>query len=101
MEQSVQRPFSYEAKVLPLSGKHYGTIIELTDEGGRTSRIKLWIDDPDYKPSSRELKACGYKTVEEAHNDGYPCDCHYESERQLWLANCIAAGINFASAAAF
>jgi hypothetical protein len=86
--------FSYSAKVLPLKGKYYGTIVELTDESGRKSEIKVWIDDPDCELSARELKDYGYKTREEAFDDGYPCDCHYESNRSLWLANRIADAIN-------
>jgi hypothetical protein len=86
--------FSYSAKVLPLKGKYYGTTVELTDESGRKSEIKVWIDDPDYDLSDRELEDSCYKTREEAFDYGYPCDCHYESRRGLWLAGCIADAIN-------
>jgi len=86
--------FSYSAKVLPLKGKYYGTIVELTDEGGRKSELKVWIDDPDYDLSDRELQDSCYKTREEAFEDCYPCDCHYESKRSFWLANRIANAIN-------
>jgi len=86
--------FSYSAKVLPLQGKYYGTIVELTDESGRKSELKIWIKDPDCDLSDRELKDSGYKTREEASEDGYPCDCHYESKRGFWLASRIADAIN-------
>jgi hypothetical protein len=86
--------FSYTAKVLPLKGKYYGTIVELIDEEGRKSEIKIWIDDPDYSPSDRQLEDYGFANKEEAHDDGFPCDCHYESQRGYWIANCIASAIN-------
>ena len=86
--------FNYTAKVLPLSGKYYGTIIELTDEGGRKSEIKVWVDDPDYTLSDRELQRHGFVNQEQAYQDNFPCDCHYESKRGYWMASLIAQAVN-------
>jgi hypothetical protein len=72
------------AKLLPLKDKHYGSQIELSLGNQKIGTIKVWLSTPFEsdlsRPSTRELSSNGYKTVEEAVKDGFPCDSHYESE---------------------
>lgn len=87
-----QRPFT--ASLRHLGGKHYGSIIDLRDERGHEYQVKLWISDPTHRMSQRQLDYYNYASNEEAQDDGMPCDCHYESERQYLLAQAIVNVIN-------
>lgn len=46
-----------KARLLPLHGKYYGSIIEVTDGDTKTT-IKAWAN-ADYTPSERELASHG------------------------------------------
>jgi hypothetical protein len=78
-----------KAKLKPLEGKYYGTIIEINfDDGNEGEVIKLWNND-DRTPSERELKKCG----DDTDIDDITCDNHYESElthqRALKIINAL------------
>ena len=69
-----------KAKLLPLSGKYYGTEIEVISDNGFEYVIKLW-NSANFRPSPRELARWGdFGTSEEywRENDG-ACDGHFES----------------------
>jgi hypothetical protein len=67
------------AKLRPLQGKYYGTIVELNDG----STIEVWAPDHFAKPfaSEREM-AAGYDAEEGSHD-------HVESVRDLAIAQAI------------
>lgn len=92
MTDSTSKPFT--ARLKPLEGKHYGTIINVRDEQGYDYEITVWTNDLDHRMSQRELDDYGYKSNKEAREDGMPCDCHYESERDFLLAQEIIKAIN-------
>lgn len=85
-----------KAKLQPLSGKYYGSIIELTHKSGTVSKINIWVDDYSCrrKPSIRQIKAEGYKTLSEALGDGCEFDTHSESAVGYAVAKIIVDAIN-------
>lgn len=86
------------AKLLPLRGKHYGSQVELSLGNLKIGVIKVWLSTPFEsdlsRPSTRELSSNGYKTVEEAAKDGFPCDSHYESELDYRLSLAIQSALD-------
>ena len=62
------------ARLLPLSGKYYGTKIEVVWESEKTE-LSIWKMG-DYIPSTRQLEywECTYQ---EAKEDDLMCDSHY------------------------
>ena len=96
-----------KAKLLPLEGKHYGSIIEVSDLQ-YTTQIKIW-ENADHTPSERELERHGYTTKEWSENamvdncfgglepirsSGVVSDCHFESKWQYDLCKKIVEAIN-------
>lgn len=96
-----------EAKLMPLSGKHYGSEIEITD-GEISTTVKIWCN-ADYVPSDRELRECGATREDWDNNtevdDGWGgktpirssdivCDGHFESKWQHELCLKIVAALN-------
>lgn len=79
-----------EARLLPLKGKYYGSIIEIDTPTGKTE-IKVW-HSADFVPSQRELEK-HQMTIEEYRENNEPCDSHFESHftHKLceYLVNCI------------
>lgn len=86
------------AKLLPLKGKHYGSQIELALNNKKIGKIKVWMSVPfgtDLgNPSTRELTSNGHRTVEEAFEDEFPCDSHYESELDYRISMIIKKALN-------
>lgn len=74
-----------KAEIKPLHGKYYGTEIKL--ENGE--RIVVWLRG-DGKPSRRELEGITY---EEAVEDDYFCDSHYETEFCLSVCEAIVKAL--------
>jgi hypothetical protein len=74
-----------EWQVLPLEGKHYGTLIEI----GGVGHIKVWVHESRV-PSARQLEDWGM-TLEEARAEGMMCDDHFESQSDYDLSCRIAA----------
>jgi len=72
-----------KAKIEPLEGKYYGTRITLENGEG----ITIWVMG-DYKPSIRQLEELSM-TYEEAKDDDYFCDSHFESETSFKVAVAI------------
>lgn len=70
--------------IRPLSGKYYGTEIEITYEGHHFI-LTLW-NSADYIPSDREL---GEMSIEEWLRDGYGSGGHFESKVTYNLAKKI------------
>lgn len=99
-----------EARIKPLTGKHYGTEIQVVD-GDIQTVITVWCS-ADRTPSSRELALHGL-TQQQWHDnvlipDGFGVmvpvrssdviDCsHFESEWQYALCERIARAINACS----
>ncbi len=81
-----------KARLLPLTGKYYGTPVEIETEEG-TEFIEVWLKG-NRRPSSRQLTKINM-TEEEAIEDGYFCDEHYETALSFWVAQRIVDGINF------
>ena len=75
-----------KAKILPLEGKYYGTIVEITYKGYKY-QIELW-GDADFEPSERELAKWGGK------DDFEICDSHFESKITYELAKLLVNLIN-------
>ena len=81
-----------KAKLKSLSGKYYGTIIELSsDEFGDdvefANDIKIWISGGD--PSARQCQQWAADAAGEFRGDG-----HYESTQSYTVATAIVAAIN-------
>lgn len=100
-----------KAELLPLNGKYYGTEIQVTD-GDKDTVFKIWCN-ADYKPSDRELAACGVTRKQYDNNElvgtetwgesTYEvmakdqcevCDSHFESDWTYNLAQKIIEAIN-------
>src|SRR5690606_30597007 len=97
-----------KAILKPLTGKYYGTEIQIDfQDGGNTETIKLW-DTGDFTPSVRELELWGYTEQQWENNElvdngwggktpikqmDLTCDSHFESkltyQRALKLLNLI------------
>jgi hypothetical protein len=96
-----------EARMKPLTGKHYGTEIQVID-GDIETVINVWCS-PDRTPSSRELALHGL-TQQQWHDNVLISDgfggmvsvqssdiidySHFESEWQYALCERIARAIN-------
>jgi hypothetical protein len=83
-----------KARLLPLSGKHYGTKVAVSLDGRSVGTIEIWLNRHDVyaqlsDSSERELSTSDYTSVEEARQDGFPCDCHYESVLDYAVATAI------------
>ena len=74
-------------KIEPLTGKYYGTRITLDNGEG----ITVWVMG-DYKPSKRQLDSLNM-TYEEAKEDDYFCDSHFETEASYKIALAIVEAI--------
>ena len=72
-----------KAKLLPLKGKYYGTLIEIDfdDNNKTTEEIKLWCDG-DYTPSERHLNKFGY-TKQQWDNNEHVTECGWDSNTHL------------------
>lgn len=91
-----------KAELMPLEGKHYGSIIKITDGKFRTE-IKVW-HNADYTPSDRELADYGATREDWDNNrkvdgcvpicDDLIADCHFESQWQYELCLLIVDAIN-------
>ena len=96
-----------KAKMLPLSGKYYGTRIEIR-YGLSTQVITLW-DNGNFKPSIRQIERLGYTKEQYDNNelvdDGWSgkctvkeamgiCDSHFESETTYEFARQIVKKLN-------
>jgi hypothetical protein len=73
-----------KARLHPLTGKHYGTTVVLSLDDRPIGTVDVWLHRDGIRPelrnpSERELSTSGYNSLEEAQQDGFPCDCHYES----------------------
>lgn len=83
-----------KAELLPLKGKYYGTIVEITDEEtGYQEEVRVWYMG-NYKPSHRELDDWAKSW---SGRDGDPweaCDSHFESEQGLEIAERLVKAIN-------
>lgn len=77
-----------KAKIEPLKGKYYGTTISLENGEG----ITVWVMG-DYKPSIRQLEELSM-TYEEAKDDDYFCDSHFESETSYKVAVAIVEALS-------
>ena len=97
-----------KAKILPLKGKYYGTIISITDHAGKVHEIKFW-DNGDFTPSDRELERHGFTREQWQENvlveSGWGirepvqqvleiCDSHFESQKTYKLCLQIVDAIN-------
>jgi hypothetical protein len=89
-----------KAKLAPLKGKYYGTVIEVdTDEDGSFRHsVSVWIDD-NSGPSRREYdfeRDGKYYTVDMEYGiyEYEICDSHYETKTSLRVANILIHGIN-------
>lgn len=97
------------ATLLPLSGKYYGTEIEIRFDNGVTDTIELW-NHGSFAPSNRELKECGltrdqYNNNEIVDHDNFFGDIrardaldvgdgHFESQETLENALSLIDAIN-------
>ena len=83
-----------KAKILPLKGKYYGTLIEyesITPYSDNTHELVVW-DMGDFTPSKRQLEDWGY-SLEEAKEDDMMSDSHYESSRGYMIAEAIVKAL--------
>jgi len=81
-----------KARLLPLKGKYYGTQVEIETLDG-TETMQIWVRG-NRRPSARQLTQINM-TEEEANEDGYFCDEHYETAISYWLASSIIDVINY------
>jgi hypothetical protein len=96
-----------KAKLKPLTGKYYGTEIEITDGPLKDLSFKLWKSTGN--PSDRELVKNGYTRElwenDEIIDDGFNCvtayeksdlicDGHYESQEVYQLAKRLVEYLN-------
>jgi hypothetical protein len=73
--------------------KYYGTEIDL----GANGLINVWLftkTQDEQRPSQRQLDNWGVATPEEAGEDGYLDDSHYETDITFKVASVIVDAIN-------
>ncbi len=80
-----------KAYISPFVGAYYGTEIIL-DYGKIKSSFRVWISD--FPPSKRQLESWGFKTEQEAYDNDYICDQHYETSESYRIAELIINAIN-------
>ena len=96
-----------EARILDLSGKYYGTKIELLENNKKIGGFSIWLTSGE--PSERYLRAYGYTKEQwdanELVDNGWggqspiretdiTCDSHYECGKTFGLAEFIVRMIN-------
>jgi len=82
-----------KATILPLANKYYGTIIQLQEDDA-VAEIKVWTHLMNStKPSRRQMKSWGVKTLKEAQEQDFLCDTHYETDFDYKLAKAMLQGI--------
>lgn len=70
------------AKIMPLQGKYYGTWVNFEYIGKhkvQSGSINVWHTG-DGKPSARQMKEWGFKSIKQAQESDVMCDSHYETE---------------------
>ncbi len=98
-----------KAKLKPLRGKYYGTVIDVDFDDGGGDSIELW-DCADFQPSDRELAEAEitreqYNNNEVVDHDSLfgdipardaleVCDGHFESQKTYERALKLIAAIN-------
>jgi len=99
-----------KAEILPLSGKYYGTEVEVkfNDPEIQDGLIQIWITG-NWKLSLREIgimreflsEGLTEKEVKETYPDGdksmledWVCDSHYETETSYKIAQLLVDAIN-------
>jgi len=80
-----------KAKLLPLEGKYYGSIIEVDTPTGKTE-IKVW-HSADFIPSQRELDK-QKMAIEEYRENSELSDSHFESHFTHKLCEYLVICIN-------
>ena len=96
-----------KAHIEDLSGKYYGTTVDVEIDSGNTTSIEVWANSNE--PSKRQLEEDGY-TQEDWDNNalvetGYGgkgkiresdlfCDNHFETKESYLLASIICDAIN-------
>ena len=82
------------ARILPLKGKYYGTVVEFD----HNQSVTVWLSG-FYDPSERQLAEWGFASYAEfaaanAEDGGdYTCDGHYETEGSYRAAERIRAAL--------
>lgn len=93
------------AEILPIDGKHYGSVICLTLDNGQSYHLNVWISGGE--PSDEALKEwgtdrAGWNANVEVDNgwDGtspiqsmFPCDSHYQSQYELEVCQEIVKAV--------
>ncbi len=82
-------------KVLPLKGKHYGTIIDC----GNDEEIRIWGmgEILTVNPSKRQLEDYGNPVRGTEEWREIFCDTHYESVEDLDFCELIVSAVNAAA----
>ena len=80
-----------KARIRELKDNYYGTNIDILSGPAKSNEIHFWFATG--KPSKRQLKKEGYKTIKEAMKDGYPCDSHYECAETYRIAQIIVKAL--------
>ena len=101
-KQMMERSEGMRASVRPLSGKHYGTTVDIVD-GDKSFGVSVWI--PEGRPSIAECAEWGITPGDWDENvevpsgwsdswvrikSEFPCDSHYQSEYEARVAARIA-----------
>jgi len=74
------------AKILPLEGKYYGTMILISDEYGNATHIKIWCPDQHERVSSRQLEEWGLSQQPQGEDCELLSDGHWENRVSYALA---------------
>jgi len=96
-----------KARILDLTGKYYGTEVEVITDSGRSAYLKVWVNCG--KPSDREIASWGYTREdwdanieidngwggkEKIQDADYLSDSHYECEESLMIAQKIVEALS-------
>lgn len=79
----------WRAEIAPLSGKYYGSRINLIGPDDEKDLIEVWLSG-DHKPSERELEAWD----EDEYGPYEICDSHYETQFGYEVCKLIVGAIN-------
>lgn len=86
------------AQIKPLKGKYYGAKISLEVGEREVGQITVWLAVPSGSdlsaPSQAQLEAYGYSSAQEALEDCFPCDSHYQSKLDQHVAEAILRALN-------
>lgn len=85
-----------KARLLPLSGKFYGSQIVIADGSKHPQMFEVWVPGPDEglgTPSKRQYESDGCSSAEKWMAEGW-ADSHMETDFNYKVAQACVDGIN-------